>query len=303
MRSLLARLAVLGAFAVTMTACGGGKDTSLPFAGNPNAGGGAGGGTLQSGSNSQALLRFVNGSPDVPSVDVCIDDQAFNQNAAAVAYGKASPSVYAITGGITHAVSVFNTTASIGSFPGVECPTAPGPYFGKAALAVTTINPANASRLTIVLGGTAATSTFGLYAYTEPTFVVQPSTAEAISHNAAPAFSAGKPGVGFGQCATTVTPCAAPVVLTGAGSLPAPKPATVTATVANTVVTSPLNTIPAGFYDGIGVPSGNPIPITMVAAPNASGGQPYVVELYAFDAPAGGLNLLAVPEQTTGFGF
>ena len=32
-------------------------------------------------------------------------------------------------------------------------------------------------------------------------------------------------------------------------------------------------------------------------------GQPYVIELYAIDAAAGGLNLVAVPELTLGYGF
>ena len=35
MRSLLARLAVLGALAVSLSACGGGTGNSLPFAGGP----------------------------------------------------------------------------------------------------------------------------------------------------------------------------------------------------------------------------------------------------------------------------
>ncbi len=303
MRSLLARLAVLGAFAVTMTACGGGIGTSLPFAGNPNAAGGSGG-TLQSGSNGAALLRFVNGSPQpgAAAVDVCVDNLAFNVTAPSVNYGQTT-GLYAIAGGIPHTVAVYTKIVpSSGSVPGSECATAPGPYFGSIALAVTTLSPANDVRQTVVLGGTGAT--FGLYAFTEPTFVVQPSTDEVISHNAAPAYSAGKTnGVGFGQCTTTVTPCAVAVVLPGANGLAAPKIATATAAVLNSTVTSPINAIPPGLYDGIGVPAGSPVPITSIAAPNAAGGQPYVLDLYAVDAPAGGLNLVAVPEQTTGFGF
>ncbi len=66
---------------------------------------------------------------------------------------------------------------------------------------------------------------------------------------------------------------------------------------------SGLNSVPAGFYDGIGVAAGVPVPITSIAAPNAVAGQPYVVKLYAIDAAAGGLNLVAVLEQTLGFGF
>ncbi|HEY6235894.1 MAG TPA: hypothetical protein VIW69_12400, partial [Candidatus Elarobacter sp.] len=63
MRSLLARLAVLGAFAVGMAACTNGSGGALPFAGPPNNAGGSQG-QFQSGANSTALLRFVQGSPD-----------------------------------------------------------------------------------------------------------------------------------------------------------------------------------------------------------------------------------------------
>jgi hypothetical protein len=71
----------------------------------------------------------------------------------------------------------------------------------------------------------------------------------------------------------------------------------------NSFVQSPLATIPAGFYDGIGVAAGVPVPITSIAAPTPVAGQPYVVELYAIDGPAGGLNLVGFVEQTLGFGF
>ena len=63
MRSLLARLAVLGAFAVSVSACVGGSGTALPFAGGPNGSGGSSG-TFQSLANGQMLTRFIQGSPD-----------------------------------------------------------------------------------------------------------------------------------------------------------------------------------------------------------------------------------------------
>jgi hypothetical protein len=64
-----------------------------------------------------------------------------------------------------------------------------------------------------------------------------------------------------------------------------------------------LAAIPAGFYDGIGVATGTAAPITSIAAPDPQAGQPYVIDLYAIDAPAGGLGLVPVAEQTLGYGF
>ena len=126
----------------------------------------------------------------------------------------------------------------------------------------------------------------------------------AISHNAAPAFSKANPtGVGFGICTTTVTPCTVPAALTGASGVAGAKPSTTGGSVVNAPVTSGLNAVPAGFYDGIGLAAGIPVPITSIPAPNAIANQPYVVQLYAIDGPAGGLNLVGVVEQTLGFGF
>jgi hypothetical protein len=94
------------------------------------------------------------------------------------------------------------------------------------------------------------------------------------------------------------------VALTGASSVAAPRPATATATPPpNAAVVSGLASVPAGFYDGIGVAApGTPVPVTSIAVP-ALAGQPYVVQLYALDGPAGGLNLLGIVESTLGFGF
>ncbi len=302
MRSLLARLAVLSAFAVSLAACQNGNGTSLPFAGPPNNAGGSSG-TVQAGSNGAALLRFIQGSPDVGAVDVCIDNVPFGTPFQALPYAKAS-SLFAVAGGITHTIAVYN--AMSGSNAGAECATAPGPYFGAAALAVTTLGVGNNVRWTIVLGGTTKSTpnTFGLYVYNEATFPSPPAGSAAVSHNAAPAYSIGKPnGVGFGICTGTVSPCAPFVALSGAQGIAAPKVSPPGAAVTNSSVTSGLNSVPPGFYDGTGVPAGNPTPVTSVAAPNAIAGQPYYVQLYAIDAPAGGLNLVPVIEQTLGFGF
>ena len=320
MRSLLARLAVLGALAVSLSACGGGTGNSLPFAGGPNQAGGSPG-TIQSGSNGQALIRFIQGSPDVfgsfggppPSgtVDVCIDNLSLGILGGTAKYGSAATStansgtLVSIAGGISHTVAVYPTLGAVGAgtTAGSECATAPGPFFGTSPLAVTTIAPGNNVRLTIVLAGTAATKTFGLYVFAEPSFIIAPAGSEVISHNAAPAFSAGKPGVGFGTCSTTVTPCVTAAALTGAGSVAPAKIATAPAAPTTTPVTSALPAIPAGFYDGIGVPAGIPVPITSVVAPTPPAGQPYIIDLYAIDGPAGGLNLVPVVEQTLGYGF
>lgn len=311
MSSLLGRVAVLGTFALALAACSNGSGNSLPFAGAPNNGAG-GTGTIQSGGSGVALLRFVQGSPDKfstfggppPSgtVDVCVDNLPFGVTSPATNYGQANPVLYAIPGGISHTVSTFPTLG--GANVGLECPTAPGPYLGTSPIAVITLNPpATSSRETVILGGTAASGTLGIYVYNEPTFVNTP-TMEAITHNAAPAFSIGKAnGVGFGTCSVTVTPCTVANALVGAQSRPAPVASTATATVFNGFVISSLNTIPAGFYDGIGVAAGTPLPITSIAAPSAQAGQPYVIQLYAIDGPAGGLNLIPVYEQTAGFSF
>ena len=306
MRSLLARLAALGAFALTVSACGGAGQT-LPFAGPPNNSGGSPG-TFQSGGSLNTLLRFIQGSPDYGAVDVCVDNLPYGVLNPAVSYGNVAPTTYEIPGGITHTISVFPglgppTPSNGGS--GAECPTAPGPYFFNAPIAVITLSTSATNvRNTIVLAGTKASGTLGLYVYQEPSFAIAPAGGEVISHNAAPAFTAGKSGVGFGLCTTTVTPCAVPVNLTGAQNVAAPKPATVIASgTPNGNVQSGLAVPPAGFYDGIGVPAGTVVPITSIAAPNPVAGQPYVVSLYAIDGPAGGLNLVGYVEQTLGFGF
>jgi hypothetical protein len=296
----------MGALAISVSACGGGYGNSLPFGGPPNNAGGNGG-TVQTGSNGMALLRFIQGSPDASpatanAVDVCIDNLPLGITAPVVQYGQKSVG-YAVGGGIGHIVSVYPSLgpSNAAGPSGSECGTAPGPFFGTKAIAVTTVSPGVNVRQTIVLGGTNAAGTLGLFVFTEPSFAIVPGSPEAISHNAAPTFSGGKP-IGFGTCSTTVTPCVTAATLAGANSLPAPKPSSATAATSNSSVTSPLSAVPAGFYDGAGVPAGTPVPITSIAAPSAAG-QPFVVQLYAIDAPAGGLNLIGYVEQTLGYGF
>ena len=301
MLSRLSRAVAICAVSLAAAACSNGNGTSLPFAGSPNNAGGSQG-TYQAGGTSTALLRFIQASPDFGGVDVCLDNGPFGVQYAAVPYGGAT-GLFAVPGGVSHVISVFATLGP--SQAGLECATAPGPYFGTAPIAVTTIAPGvgtNPPRETIVLGGRNATATRGLYVFGEPSFTTTPPM-EAISHNAAPSFSIGKLGIGFGTCSTTVTPCVASVALAGAQNVAAPSVSAPNSSILNSPVTSALAAVPAGFYDGIGVAAGNPIPITSVPAPAAVAGQPYVIQLYALDGSAGALNLLAVYEQTAGYGF
>jgi len=299
MRRLLARTTVVAVLGFCLSACTGGGSNSLPFAGPPNNAGGSGS-TIQTGSNGQALIRFVQGSPDYAGVDVCVDHSAFGITAPTVEYGHVS-GLYVLAGGIGHVVAVYPA----GGTPGAECATAPGPYLGTPPIAVTTVTTAVNARQSLVLGGTAVTTTLGLYVYTDPTFPVAPTAPEAIAHNAAPAFSAAQTpkSVGFGICTTTVTPCVTATALAGATNVAAPHPSTPTAVSANATVTTAGASPPAGFYDGAGVAGGTPVPITSIAAPAPAAGQQDVVQLYAIDAAAGGLGLVAVVEQSVGYGF
>jgi hypothetical protein len=336
MRSLLARLAVLGAFAVSISGCTG-TGASLPFAGPPNNAGGVPG-TFQGGSNGSMLVRFVNGAPDngggtpflsATNVDVCIDNFQFSGGAVAplVPYGRAASgangsqnTLVALAAGatagagVTHTISVFpsprdSTGAVISSQVGLECPTAPGPYLSSAPVAVTTLTAVANTRITIVLGGSAAKGTLGLYIFNDPAFPTSPTSASAYWHNAAPDFSAARVApapktVGFGYCTTTVTPCAVATNLTGASSVPpGTKSAVAAAVLNNQSAQALLPLVPAGFFDGAGVLAGAVVPITSVATPALAAGQAPVYGLIAIDAPAGGLNLVVIPEQTNGYGF
>jgi hypothetical protein len=308
MRSLLTRMAVLGAFAVSIAACSNGNGTTLPFAGPPNNSG-ANSGTFQAGSNGTTLIRFVQGSPDqgLPpngTVDVCVDQQALGVTAAAVNY-KAVSALFGVPGGVPHTITAYN---SLGANAGAECTTAPNPYFGNAPVAVAQFTANPSTRWDFVLGGTVASSTLGFYVFTEPSFATSPAGAEVISHNAAGAYSKTNKAVGFGTCSTTATPpatCTTAAVLSGAGNLSTPRVANKGGAITPTAATvSPLSTIPAGFYAGIGVaPPAAPVPVTVITAPAQPAGQPYVLNLYAIDGPAGTLSLISGFESTLNFGF
>jgi hypothetical protein len=299
MRSLLARLAVLGVFAVSVSACSSGHDSSLPVAGPPNNNGGTIS-NLQTGANGTALIRFVQGSPDVGQVDVCID-QTTATAATKVAFKGST--LIGVAGGIPHIVSVY--AASGGS----ECATAPGPFTsagsstGTSPIAFTSFTPAVNTRTLVALAGRAGT-TLGLYAWISPTFANVPTGPEAIAYNAAPTFG----NVGFGYLLTATS---TPTNLTGATNLAAPKPGTSTSiTPAATTfsVTAPLPGVPASFFVGKGVTTGTVVPIKTVAAITPAAGQAYVVDLIAVDSAVtptstAPLDVVQVIEATTGYGF
>lgn len=294
MRSLLARLAVLGAFAVSVSACSSGHDSSLPFGGPPNNNGGTIA-NLQTGANGTALIRFVQGSPDVGQVDVCIDQTSAT---AATKLAFKGSSLLGVAGGIPHVVSVY---AAAGG--GSECATAPGPFNGTQPIAFTAFTPAVNTRTLVALAGRAG-KTLGLYAWVSPTFANVPTGPEAIAYNGAPTFG----NVGFGYLLTATS---APTNLTGATNLVAPKagtPASITpaanSTTSTFTATAPLPSVPASFFDGKGVASGPVVPITTVPAVTPAAGQAYVVDLIAVDsATTAGLDLVEVLETTTGYGF
>lgn len=293
---LLARLAVLTAFAVSVCGCGSGNGGSLPFAGPPNNAGGAGS-TLQSGGTGSALLRFVQGSPDFAAVDVCIDSLAVASGSTNIGYLRFSPAPLAITAGIAHTLAVYTVPTGPGTGPGTECPTAPGPYFGSAAIAVTTFAPAANTRSYVVLGGTAAGATLGLYFYpAAASFVNAPTSPQAQAFNASPTF--GPVGLGY------VLP--APGVPTNlAASLVTPARSTATSTVVTggSFALAALPAQPASFYVGKAVTSGTVVPITTVPAVAAVPGTTYVADVFSVDAPAGGVTVVSIAEPTTGYGF
>jgi hypothetical protein len=300
----IARLSALGALALILFSAGcngGGSTTTAPVPLTPLV------------PPAPVLLRFIQGSPGTGTggsgtVDVCVDTQPFALTqpfsettfpAPSVNYGHAAPGLDLVNA--PHMISVYN---GIGAGAGAECATAPGAYLGAAPIATALLPTGSNKRFTIVLGGTSASGTVGLFIWSEPTYAVTPAGFTAIIHNAAPAFSTGKAnGIGFGLCSATVTPCTVPMQLIGAEAIAGPTPSTPSVAHPNGEVLSSMAAIPAGLYDGIGVAAGTPAPITSVPSPNPLPLQAYVVQLYAADAPAGGLNLITFCEQTVGFGF
>jgi hypothetical protein len=306
MRSLLARLAVLGAFAVSVSACSSGHDSSLPIAGPPNNNGGSIA-NLQTGANGTALIRFVQGSPDVGQVDVCIDAtpavgglQVSSTPAAVSKLPFKGSALIGVAGGIPHVVSVYLSSIANGA----ACPTAPGPFNGTAPIAFTTVPSTVNTRMLIALGGRAGKN-LGLYAYTSPTFATPPTGPAAIGYNDAPSFGA----VAFGTIATTG---GTPTTLPGLTNVPAPTKTATPAALPSPIpagISAPLASVPAAFYDAAAATP--TVPVTTVPVPTVSTapgfptpGQAYVVDLIAVDsAAAAKLDLVLVTESTTGYGF
>jgi hypothetical protein len=295
MRSLLARLAVLGAFAVSVSACSGGNSSSLPVAGPPNNNGGTVS-NYQTGANGNALIRFVQGSPDVGQVLVCVDQTS----ATSATVSFKGTSLLTVAGGLFHTVSVY--AASVGP----ACANAPGPINGTAPIASTALTTAISTRTLIVLAGRAGT-TLGLYAFTSPSFAVPPTAPLAIGYNAAPTFGA----VAFGYQLTTAGAATPIVGLTNVTQTQ--KPAGKTSITTTAFVTGSIPAIPASFYDAATAAPTTPIATVTVpaaaASPPASApatptiGQVYVADLIAIDsASAAKLDLIVIAEPTT-YGF
>ncbi len=294
MRSLLARLAVLGAFAVSMSACSNGVGgTSLPFLSLPNSAGGDTG-LLQSGANGSALLRFVQGSPDVGTVDICIDQASVGgANSTNIKYKGSTLLPITIPSGIAHTISIYPVpTTGVGT----ECSTAPGPYFGTAALATTTLNPTVNTRNYLVLGGRAST-TLGLYYYPGPaSFVNPPSAPEAQVFNASPTF--GKVGLGYTAGGTSAN-------LIASLNAPVASKATATVTTAGSSGSASLPSQPTSFFAGKPVTSGTVVPlVTQPAAPLITGNT-YVASVFSIDSitTPSGLDVVSFSEPTIGYGF
>jgi hypothetical protein len=294
MRSRLARLAVLGAFAASMSACSnGGGGTSLPFAGAPNNAGGNTG-LLQSGATGSALLRFVHGAPDVGTVDICVDQASVGGSVSTkIAYKGFMLTPVVIPSGIAHTVTVY-TVPSTGA--GTECATAPGPYFGNAAVASTTLNAAANSRNYIVLGGRSG-STQGLYYYpAATTFVNPPTTPEAQGFNASPTF--GKAGLGY------IPSGGAPTNLFASLNAPVASKVAATVTTAGSFGLAALPAQPTSFYVGKPATTGTVVPLTTEFAAPLITGNTYVADVFSIDSTnIAGVDVISVSEPTIGYGF
>jgi hypothetical protein len=295
MPSHLARLAALSALALSLSACSNGVGgTSLGFSSPPNGSGG-GTGLLQAGANGSALLRFVHGAPDIGTVDICIDQASVSGTVSTnIKYKNATLVPLTIPSGIAHTISVY-TVPSTGA--GTECATAPGPYFGSAAVGTTTILLGASTRSYLVLGGRAG-STLGLYYYPAPTsFVNPPTSPEAQVFNASPTFGA----AGFGYS----LPPAGPVQnLIPSLNPPVPSKITATVTTAGSFGIAPLPSQPSTFYVGKPVKAGTIVPLASTPAAALITGNTYVADVFSIDSTsASGVDIVSISEQTIGYGF
>lgn len=291
LRNFLVRLGVSAALAVSASACGNGNATSLPFAGPSNGGGNPG--IIQSGGTGQALFRFVQGSPDVGKVDICVDQESpGGLNSTSVAYKGSTLTPIALASGISHTIAVYPVPTT---GPGTECSTSPGPYFGTPALAISVFTLSANSRNYFVLGGRTG-STLGLYYYPGPTsFVNPPSAAEAQVFNASPTF--GKVGTAYvvGGVVTNMLPSLNP---------PVPSKPTATVTTAGSFGLAALPDRPDSFAAGKPVLSGTVVPLVVEPASGQVTGTTYVASVFTVDSTnAAGLDIVSFTEPVIGYGF
>ncbi len=172
--------------------------------------------------------------------------------------------------------------------PGTECATAPGPYFGTAALATTTVNLAANSRNYLVLGGRAG-STLGLFYYPAPTsFVNPPTSPEAQVFNASPTF--GKAGFAY-----SLAPAGPVTNLISSLNPPTPSKITATVTTAGSSGLAAVPSQPSTFYVGKPVTSGTVVPLVSAFAAPLITGNTYVADLFSVDSTnAAGVDLVSI---------
>ncbi|MEO7040611.1 MAG: hypothetical protein ABI186_11340, partial [Candidatus Elarobacter sp.] len=193
--------------------------------------------------------------------------------------------------------AVYTVPTFPGSAPGTECATAPGPYFGSSAIAVTTFTPTVNTRAYLALAGTAAGATLGLYFYpAATTFVNAPTSPVAQAFNASPTF--GAIGLGYLLPAGGV-----PTNLVASLVAPVRSKPTETVATAGSFAAAALPAPPASFYVGKAVASGTVVPITTEPAAAAVPGSTYVADVFSVDAPGGAVDVVSVTEPTSGYGF
>jgi len=180
MRSLFARLAIVGALGIALSGCGGSSGTALPNGAAPN---GIGGGAINA---TASQFRFIDGSPDAGNIDIYFDGAKVATN---VPYKFIT--AYITVSSAAHTVAAFAT----GSTTTVVIPT-------------TTIAPAG-PRTTVLIVAQAGNANKGVLAFGESTAVPAAGQGAVIFHHAAPSVALpASAALAFGS--TTATPLAPP---------------------------------------------------------------------------------------------
>lgn len=157
MRSLFARLAIVGALGIALSGCGGSSGTPLPNGAAPN---GVGGGAINA---TASQFRFIDGSPDAGNIDIYFDGAKVATN---VAYKTIT--AYLTVSSAAHTVAAYATGGTT-----------------TVVLPPTTIAPAG-PRTTVVLVGQTGNGNKGLVTFGESTAVPAAGQGAVIFHHAAP---------------------------------------------------------------------------------------------------------------------